>query len=456
MKYILLAIFSTLLIAGPKATQKFNWNGVDVVWLEEDKFPTYSVFIYYSDGALADGAMAGETNAMFKLLTNGTSKNTQEQLAEKLDFLGSGFGANITHEYTTLSYHGLVKDAPEVTNLLCEVLTDATYPESELNTFKKKRISGLNNLVANHGNLANRMFRKISLGETPFGSFVSGSKSTINKFSTKGLIEKRKYFNDKVYKKIFITGPKKTLKIGSIFKEKCNWSGKAKFNRASEVKHTVAALKTNAKPKLYFAAVKGANQAQIRMGNALPIDLFSQNKFDLTKLMTTILGGSFTSMLMQELRVKKGLTYGVYSYAAPQAKYARSVLTTSTKNETVVDALNSIKTTLSQMTDAKFEKTRFDSTKKFLKGKHLLKFESNSSYISNLILFDHIQKNYRDLYNFSNIIDTFKYEDVVNQGKDIFAWNKQMVFILGDSSVLSKIKAMGEYDIKEVKVENFL
>ncbi len=456
MKYILLVLFSTLLIAGPQATKNFNWNGVDVVWLEDEKFPTYSVFIYYSDGALADGAMDGETSSMFSLLTNGTSKHTQEELAEKLDFLGSGFGSNVTHEYTTLSYHGLVKDAPKVTNILCEVLTDATYPESELKTYKKKRISGLNNLVANHGTLANRIFRKVSLGQTPFGSFVTGSRNSINKFTSKGLIAKRKYFNEKVYKKIFITGPKKTLNIGSIFKEKCNWSGEAKFKRASEIKHSVTALKKAAKPTLYFAAVKGANQAQIRMGNALPIDLFSKNKFDLTKLMTTILGGSFTSMLMQELRVKKGLTYGVYSYAAPQAKYARSVLTTSTKNETVVDALNSIKATLTQMTNAKFEKTRFESTKKFLKGKHLLKFESNSSYISNLILFDHIQKNYKDLYNFSNIIDTFKYQDVVEQGKDIFSWDKQMVFILGDSSVLPKIKAMGEYDVKELKVENFL
>jgi len=456
MKYILITIFSSLLIAGPQAVQNFNWNGVDVVWLEEEKFPTYSVYIYYSDGALADGALPGETNSMFKLLTNGTSKLTQGQLAEQLDFLGSGFGSNITHEYTTLSYHGLVKDAPEVTGILCDVLTDASYPESELNTFKKKSISGLNNLVANHGNLANRMFRKISLGKTPFGSFVSGSKESIKKLSTKGLIAKRKYFNDKVYKKIFISGPKKTLRIGSIFKDKCNWSGEAKFKRASEVKQSVAPIKPSKKPTLYFAAVKGANQAQIRMGNALPIDLFSQNKFDLTKLMTTILGGSFTSMLMQELRVKRGLTYGVYSYAAPQAKYARSVLTTSTKNKTVVEALNSIKTTLDQMTDSKFDKTRFESTKKFLKGKHLLRFESNSNYISNLILFDHIQKNYKDLYNFSSILDTFKYKDVVNQAKDVFAWNKQMVFILGDSSVLPKIKAMGEYEIKEVKVENYL
>ena len=51
-----------------------NWNGVEVVWLEDNTFPVFDVVFYYNSGALSDRkGRAGETQMMFDLLLlNGT------------------------------------------------------------------------------------------------------------------------------------------------------------------------------------------------------------------------------------------------------------------------------------------------------------------------------------------------------------------------------------------------
>lgn len=439
--------------------QNLNWNGVDVVWLDSTQFPKFDVVIYMSDGALSDKkGEEGLSNAMFSLLTNGTSKYPQKVLSEKFDFYASGVSSSVNHEYSTLSYSGLAKDAKTLTDLFCHVVREANFPASEIKSYKTKSISSLNNLVANHSGLANRIFRKISLKGTAFDTFSGGSKATISKISRNSLIRKKNYFNENVYKKIFISGPASVLEISKIFKEKCQWSAQSKFKRKSITPKFsfTSSTKKQGKLKLVFAPVEGANQAQIRLGNYLPVSTFDGKNYDLVQLTSSILGGGFTSLLMQELRVKRGLTYGAYSSAAPQALYGRSVLQTSTKNETLLEALYTIRDTLKFFTNGSLPKQRVEGVKQFLKGKHILKFESNMSYIGNLVLFDHLGKSYEDLYNFSDVIDTFNKAMVVEKAKHIYSWDKQVIFVLGDPSLKKVIEKSKLFDVRTVDIKKFL
>ncbi|MCB9091170.1 MAG: insulinase family protein [Halobacteriovoraceae bacterium] len=436
----------------------YDWDGLDVVWVEDNKFPTYDIIVYFGEGALGDEKKReGQTSFMFDLMSHGTDKYSQAQLADKLDFFGTSFGSEVTHEYSILSYSGLSKDVLPVTELLCHTMRNATYPQKELDSYRSKVKGSLKNLVANHGSLANRIFRRVTLDGTPFSTETAGNLSSIDNITRESLLGMKDYFNNRVYKKVFITGPSDVLKVKDLFIKNCRWGGKDLYrrNKIANVKADLS-KKTYEKIPLYFASVKGANQAQIRVGNALPTDFFKGDSYNLSQLTSTLLGGSFTSLLMQELRVKRGLTYGAYSAAAPQALYGRSVLSTSTRNDSVLEALYTIRDTLQSLTEGKVDSEKIEGTKQYLKGNHLLQFESNYSFLANLVTLDHLGIDYSEIKKFPAKIDSYSREQVIQLAKNIFNWSSQLVFVLGDNSVKEKLLKSNIFDVREINVTNYL
>jgi zinc protease len=441
--------------------KNLDWDGVEVVWVEDNNFPTYTFMVYLGEGALADEKnKLGQTMLTFDLLTSGTTKYSQKALSDKLDFLGTDISASVTHEYTTMGFGGLVKDINEVTDLFCHVLNEANYLPSEIKSEKSKIKSSLKNLVASHSELANRIFRELSLQGTPFATPTDGNLSSLANISRSSLMNTKNYFLKKVYKKVFISGPKEVLGAKESFVKNCAWgSQKELFRRNSLKAVTRADVKKSKKSDridLYFTSVKGANQAQIRMGDLLSVDLFKGDKLYLSKFTSTLLGGSFTSLLMQELRVKRGLTYGAYAIASPQALYGRSLVTTSTRNETLLQALYVTRDTLNGLEKGNISDQRFLGVKQYLKGSHLFPFEGQASFLSNLMALDHLQRPYTELYDFPKIIDGFKLEDIKGFAENVFNWGEMKIYVLGDPSLKEQIKNSNLFNIIEAPYKDYL
>ena len=108
-------------------------NDLEVVWIEDQKFPKFTASVYFKDGALSD-KISGVTEATFDLLTSGTKNETQEKLAEFFDFYGARLSHNVTHEYSVFTVQALTKDLAPVVSKVCELFNTALYPENELNS----------------------------------------------------------------------------------------------------------------------------------------------------------------------------------------------------------------------------------------------------------------------------------------------------------------------------------
>ena len=102
--------------------KKLKWNDIEVVWLEDDTFPTYNFTVYFHAGALTDSkSKEGETEFMFSELTSGTTRYAKKEILEALEFYGANYGSNVTHEYATYSVSGLVKDMTPTMMMVCHL-----------------------------------------------------------------------------------------------------------------------------------------------------------------------------------------------------------------------------------------------------------------------------------------------------------------------------------------------
>lgn len=238
---------------------------------------------------------------------------------------------------------GLSKDLPIALSQACSLLREANYPSDVLKSELDKEKSELQSYISNPQALSDRIFREISMKGTPYSYPAVGKISDLSHYNSQNLRNKMDYFLDKVKKRIYITGPKSILSAEKIFAEKCKFAG-----NSSDFVRTISYKKTKkSTSEIVFIPLPDANQVQVRFGRFMNFDEISDRPLDV--LASEFLGGGFTSRLMREVRVKRGLTYSIGAYISSQKQYGRSGISTFTKNDSIAKLIEVIDDTVSKV-----------------------------------------------------------------------------------------------------------
>lgn len=444
IKIAVLTLLSTQSFAAGflDSVKRTKWGDLDVVWVEDSKFPRYNAAIYFQDGSLND-PFSGLTQGVFDQLSAGTSKTSQREIAEFFDFYGANLKHTVTHEYSVYSVQGLTKDIGPVIGKVCELFSDAQYPEKELTSYKSRAKSHLKNLVTNHATLADRVFRQISLVETPFSTPVEGRLNTYDKLTSTGLKERLGQIN-KAKKVLYISGPKGVSDMKDVIAEKCRWTSETTLKRTVLKKPTPQSA-------IYLVAVPDANQAQIRIGRYMTTEEV-QGKYDNFSFLSGFLGGGFTSKLVQELRVKRGLTYSASSYVSMQKDYGRSGIMTSTKTESATEVVSLIRDVFNDITAQKFTPEEFKHQQGHEIGGFAFGFEEANAFLSQIMLYDHQGRKLEDLVKYPDVVKALTPEALSQANLEAFPWDRLTIVVLGDKSLeksLSRIRPVRVIDYKD-------
>lgn len=449
MKYILIIL---LLVNSAFAKETFldsvnrmKWdmgkgNELDVVWIEDDKFPKFTASFYFQDGALND-PMSGVTQTTFDQLTSGTTKETQRELAEFFDFYGANLRHSVTHEYSVFTVQALAKDIGPVIGKVCEIFKDAQFPKDELSSHLSRSKSRLKNLVTSHSSLADRVFRSISLKGTPYESPVEGTLESFDKI-TPELLKSRLMALNKTRKVLYLAGPSDVKEMKDVLAKNCAWSNETKVKKQVLKKPTQESA-------IYLVDVPNANQAQIRIGRYLTSDEFDQ-KYNQFYFTSGFLGGGFTSKLVQELRVKRGLTYSAGAYVSMQRDYGRAGLITFSKNETTAETISLIRDVLADVTAGRFEDREFNHQKSHQIGAYAFGFEETGAFLGQIMLYDHQNRDLEELVNFPEIIGRMTKTQLSSANMEAFQWDRQTIVVVGDKGLAKSLSR-----IRPVRIVNY-
>ena len=96
-------------------------------------------------------------------------------------------------------------------------------------------------------------------------------------------------------------------------------------------------------------------------------------------------GGSFESRLMEEVREKRGLTYGVYSYLSPRDLAATYRGGVSSANDRIAEAIQVISDEWAKMAETGVTQEEMDAAKTYLTGAYPLRFDGNARIASIMV-----------------------------------------------------------------------
>lgn len=292
----------------PKPTVVKLPNGLTVLLLENHKLPTVAFSMWIRPGQLADpNNLPGLASFTADMLKEGTERRTSEQIANEVDTLGASLdaGSRFGASYTSVSASGLIDSAPQILDLMSDVVLHPTFPAEELAKYKQRALADLEQNISNPGFLAQQAFRKVVYGEAPL-SVASATKESIQGVNSEDL----KRFHDAHYLPgnsiLGVTGDFHTDEMRTMVEKYFGgWTGGAEA--AAALPKTAAAQPT----KIMLVDRPDSVQTYI-IGGDRGLKRTDPEIYSLT-VMNRILGGGPQARLFLDLREAHGYTYGAYS-----------------------------------------------------------------------------------------------------------------------------------------------
>jgi predicted Zn-dependent peptidase len=317
----------------PEIQEKQLDNGIALYWLNAGVQDVAEIDWVFPAGIWYE-AGEGVAQAVSALLKNGTSKLNARQINEALEYYGASLKVNTGNDFSTVSLHCLCKHLPEILPVVFEILTDAVFPEDELEIFKTNSIQRLMVNLKQCEFVANQKIDALIFGmQHPYGRY--SKKEILESLNREKLLQhyRLSYVMSRV--KIFMAGNVSENEVNLVN----NIFGKFQLAKAEEqILHYALPDFKQVKEKIINDAegVQGA----IRIGSN-----FANRKhpdYSPMVVLNTLFGGYFGSRLMSNIREDKGYTYGIYSAIAPYVNGGSLIIQTEAGRDVLEAAVKEV------------------------------------------------------------------------------------------------------------------
>ena len=310
---------------------------VRTLFVASQSLPIVDIQLTFNAGSAQDGqieaGLYGLSNMAARLMTEGTDQYTAKQIATMFEKLGARFSVNAYRDMFVVRLKVLSdpeKLEPAV-ELMLHLLKHANFKPSGLNLILNNTSVGQRQVQENPNRLMNIQFYRTVYGQHPYAQPIVGTNGSIKKITPAHLIQFRNTFLVAQNMNIAITGDLKSEQASQIANQ---------ISQNITQGHAAAALPQAIDQKDFNISFIPFNssQAHVMIGH-LAIARNDPDRIAL-EVANQLFGGSgFNSILMKELRVKRGYSYGAYSALASTQARGLFSFSYSTQQDQLIESI---------------------------------------------------------------------------------------------------------------------
>ena len=368
---ILTLFFALPARAGVEIKQVTSPGGITAWMVEEPSIPFVALEIRFQGGASLDApGKRGATNLMMGLLEEGAGPLDSQGFARATEALAAQFGYDVGDDSASISARFLSENRDQAVDLLRLSLIEPQFNEVSLERVRGQVLAGIMSSENDPDDIAGRAFDAAAFGQHPYGSALEGSIETVQGLTRDDIVAAHRGVMAR--DRMFVSA------VGDITKTEL---GVLLDRLLGDLPETGAEM-----PGPATLLLQGGT-AVVEFDTPQSVAIFGQPGMDrdhedffAAYLLNTILGGGgFESRLMEEVRVKRGLTYGVYSYLVPKDLAALYLGSVSSANDRIVEAVDVIKAEWARMAAQGVTEDELNKAKALLTGAYPLRFDGNGA-----------------------------------------------------------------------------
>lgn len=353
-------------------------GGITALLVEDYTVPLIAVSMAFTGGATQESSdKEGLTNILSSLLDEGAGDIKSQDFQLKMDELGVELGFDAGYDSFTGRLKTLRSTRVEAFDMLRLALTKPRFDLEPIERMRAAQLSILQNSLKKPNVIAGKAWRKSVFGDHPYARSVGGTIKAVKALNREDIAS--------IHKKLLAKDNLVVGVVGAI--------------SAKELAETLDQVfgglpdKAELKPvKEASLAIGGTQKVDLNLPQSIIRVVFNglkrENKdFYAAYLMNYILGGgSFSSRLYNEIREKRGLAYGVYTYLGTQDHAGFIGGGTATRADRADETIKILLAEVERMAKDGPTKEELEKAKKYITGSYAISNLDTSGKIASVLV----------------------------------------------------------------------
>lgn len=375
---VVLALLAAPVQALPTIATWQTANGARVLFVEARGLPIVDVSIVFDAASARDGGRPGLARLTSSLLAEGAGGLSADEIAERFAALGAQFATQSLRDMATAELRSLSDPATleAAVKLAATILSRPDFPADALERVRRQMLVALRQVEQSPDDLVERAFYRGVFGDHPYASPPEGTDTSVAAFTREDV--------SGFWGRYYVGRNAVVAIVGDL--------DRASAERVAQT--LVGALAPGAAapalpPVTRLGESKGvrlehpSTQTHLRLGGA-SITRTDPDYFPLYVGNHALGGSGLVSILAEQVREKRGLSYSVYSALVPMRAEGPFYVGLQTRNEQAGDALQVAAETLRRFVQEGPTDQELDAAKRNITGGFALRLDSNKKVLSQI------------------------------------------------------------------------
>lgn len=355
-------------------------NGLVAHVVASSRLPLVDLRLVLPAGSVFDPpGREGLASLTADLLTQGAGRRNARQIAEAIEFVGGSLQAEAGSEQLAVTCEVLKKDLPLGLELLRDVVVSPTFPDSEVT---RKRDEALGEIAASFddpGTVADRALGPALLGTHPLAHPANGWAASVKRLTRVDVAGFHRAHVVPDHALLAVVGDvdPATL-LPEIARAFAGWRRSGVVAR-----EPYGPPPASGPTRVVIVRKPDVTQTQVRLA-CVGLAHDAPDYFPVL-VANTILGGGFTSRLINEVRVRQGLTYDIGSAFEMERRAGTFEISTFTRNATLRRAIDATLATTRRLVDDGPTPDELARAKRYLTGQYPLGLQAPDALAARLL-----------------------------------------------------------------------
>jgi predicted Zn-dependent peptidase len=363
---------------------------------------------------------AGIAHFVEHMLFKGTGSRSAEDIAQAIDSIGGQLDAFTAKEYASYYIKVLDDHLPLAIDLLSDIVLHPAFPADEIGREKNVILEEFKMVEDTPDDLVHEVFTQHFWEGHPLGRPILGTREAVEAFTLESL---REYFGGAYVASNIVIAAAGNLEHARV---------RELVSRAFDGLRPTGEMVPQRPPAVVPQVVlrtKELEQSHVCIGT----HGYPQHHDDryVSYILNTVLGGSMSSRLFQNIRERRGLAYAVFSSLSAYRDAGALTIYAGCAADVVGQVVDLVVEELRALKQIPIPETELRRAKDHLKGSVMLSLENTASRMSHLARQEIYFERHFTLDETLEGIEHVSAEDVQRVARDLFSNGSLGLTVLG-------------------------